>query len=173
MRTDCCAGTHDVWAGEPAYIHETGCTYGAWLVDKTEKLYGREGDEHLHFEIEDAIEQAWDQGDDPDEGKPIIICEWTTHPASHHLPTAEVLLDWVAEWTSENGEVDEYGSDAWVNASTLPDVKEAAEKLLEVFGSKVTYKMADKQVATWTFPAGTHDAPPETEQGIRVVAPDK
>lgn len=130
-------------------------------------LYGYPGAEHLHLDLEDAIVEQWDGGPPPDEDKPIIIEEWTTYPASHHLPLADTLLEWMSEQVAMNGEVSEDAAEQWADACAKPDVKAAAEALLALIASKVTYLMASKHVATWTFPPGTEDDPPPIETGVR------
>jgi hypothetical protein len=141
-----------------------------WLRDARPKLYEGLSDERFHLDIEDAIEECWDGGPDPAEGKPITVHEWTTHPASHHLPKVGYVLDWLVEWTSENGEIDEEACYHWEKAAEQEDVRAAAKALLDLIGSKVSYLMADDLVATWTFPSGTVDAPPDVMDGVRTPA---
>jgi hypothetical protein len=91
--------------------------------------------------------------DDDSSRRPRIIEEWAVMPATSHLPSAEQVLEYMAEWVGEQGEVDEYGCDHWAFGVTDPDVVAAAENLRIVFASKISYRMADKMLrehlVTW------------------------
>lgn len=118
------------------------------------RLYGTVGAEELFIDPETAYEsQVEPWRDDPlTPGKRVEIEEWDVHPTRYHMPTADALLDWIAEWTVENGEVGEgFEIDSATGAA---DVKAAAETLLDLMASKVTYTMARTHLrslwVTWT-----------------------
>lgn len=105
-----------------------------------EFLYGCPGAEHMEFDPESVCEGTMDQE--------VAIEEWTVkHPRSH-LPTADALLDWLAE---SDYEVTEGWWDSAVDAAAHEDVKVAAEALLDLMASKITFRMADRHIANLTF----------------------
>lgn len=105
------------------------------------RLYGLPGAEYLHRDPATVVEQWLD--DDPldTEWEPWIIEEWSVLPTRHHMPNAERLLEWVNEWTCENGEV---GEDMELDAGK--EATAAAEAFLDLLASKVTWCMADKKL---------------------------
>ena len=103
-----------------------------------QRLFGEPGDEVLHFDIDVAWERA--TGD--------VIEEHTVHPTTHHLPSVDGLLEWVSEWSAENGELDEYGSADIDEAMNHGDVEDAVRALYAAISGHVTYRMADEVVAT-------------------------
>lgn len=123
-----------------------------------ERLYGLPYAESMDFDPATVYERAeadvafyTDNGPMPD----IVIEEWTVHPASDHLPHIGRLIDWLVEWVAENGEIDEDAFECWESAGRCEDVTLAFAEAMALLASKVTYRMADKHVATHTV---THDA---------------
>jgi len=99
----------------------------------TEHLYGLQFAEDLHFDPADVVQQWLDQSDE-DEVPDFIIEEWSVHPPRYHLPSTERLLEWIAEWSVENGEVAEgfEPRDGMGEAA-----KEASEALLDIIASGI------------------------------------
>jgi hypothetical protein len=116
----------------------------------SERLFGLPGAERMYFDIE-SVEP--DEPDFYEDRVPWIIEEWSVLPAVTHLPSAEHVLEYMAEWVGEQGEVDEYGCEHWTDFVTDPEVVAAAENLRTVFASKISYRMADKMLrehlVTW------------------------
>lgn len=106
------------------------------------RLYGPPLAETLYF----TIEEAWEVTDGDE------VVEHTVHPPRYHLPAAVTVGEWLAEWAAENGELDEYGSDDIANACLNRVALAAIEACLETIGTQVTYRMADKEVATHRRP---------------------
>lgn len=112
----------------------------------TERLYGQDGAEELYSDLGDAYESDIEQcapDPDPCECESHEILEWTVHPPRYHLQTAESILVRVV------GDLDEWTeSDDWSEAIEQPDVLAAMDAVLDLMASKVTYRMADRLVAT-------------------------
>lgn len=110
------------------------------MIDETpveeQRLFGKNGDEHMHFDPESVLDSC--------DGDEVEIEEWEVYPPRHHLPPAEHLLEWIAE--SDYDVTEEW----WESASDAvahDDVKAAAETLLDLIASNITYRMASKRVA--------------------------
>lgn len=119
----------------------------------TDRLYGTRGAETMHVDPASVYEseiEPW--RDDPlTPGKRVEIEEWDVHPPQDHMPGAATLLDWLSEWTAENGEVDEYYD--LDDVIKMDGVKQAAQFLLDYIATKVNYRMARTQLrslwVTW------------------------
>jgi len=103
-------------------------------------LYGKPGDEHMHFDAQDVLDSC--------DGDEVEIEEWTVHPPRYHLPPAVNLLEWLAE--SDYDVTEEWWESA-SDAAADPEVVAAAEALLDAMASKITYRMADKRVAVHKY----------------------
>lgn len=102
-----------------------------------DRLYGTPGAEDLHFDPESVLEQVIDQE--------VDVEEWTTKPPRTHLPTVDDLLEWLAD---SDYDVTEGWWESATDATADPDVRAAADALLDTMASKVTFRMADRHVAT-------------------------
>lgn len=106
-------------------------------------LFGRPGAEQLYAEAVEVWECELDGRDDePPEGG-WEIEEWTVMPPRMHLPSAEYVIDKIMEFTAE-AETDEGCYDAFDNAARSAEV----EEMLTAWASRVSYRMADKCIAT-------------------------
>lgn len=106
------------------------------------RLYGTVGAETMHVTPESVYEseiEPWHE-DPLTPGKRVEIEEWDVHPPRHHMPCAAALLDWISEWTAENGEVDEYFD--LDDVVKRDEVRQGAEFLLDCIANKVRYRMA-------------------------------
>lgn len=109
------------------------------------RLYGTPGAEVMYTDVVSAYESQVEPCDDEVPGRAEIE-EWSVHPPRHHMPTVGFLLDWLMEWTAENGEYGEdFGGDAIVKDK---EVIAAAEAFLDAVASKVWYRMADQKLAS-------------------------
>jgi hypothetical protein len=99
--------------------------------------------EELHIDPADVVQQ-WLDDTDPDVETRFVIEEWSVHPPSYHLPSRDTLLERICEEAYDN----EWGEDneEWEAAAREPDVKNAAQTLLDLIASKVSYRMADKHL---------------------------
>jgi len=116
-----------------------------------DRLYGLPDAEYLHGDIGDVIDEI-DQIEDPADG-PWTITGWTVRSPIDGVPSAEWIVDLVAEHTAENGDFIE---DPFNGAEMHKDaeVLEAAQRLREVIASKIAWHMVDKLVETWTYDGG-------------------
>jgi hypothetical protein len=113
--------------------------------DGERRLYGTVGAETLWFSPAEVYENdiaPWLTEIPPTEHPRREIEEHDTYPGQEHLPSADSLLDWVAEWAGEYGELDETGSERFGDATSADDVKVAAQALIDLIASKVDYRMA-------------------------------
>lgn len=139
------------------------------MTQSDERLYGLPSDEHLEFDPAtvyeheswlNAQDDTWEEREStdplvpgymepvPPPGFSFVIEEWSVAPPRRHLPAADRVLDYICEWVSDNGEIDEDGYDAWSSHADDPDVVAAFDAALDLLASKITYRMADKLVAT-------------------------
>lgn len=125
----------------------------AALVEVEQRLYGVPGAEVLHFDPAGTYEAKIEPWLDEDDRSPREIEEWSVRDSIDHVPSIDVLLEWIIDWTAENGELTEDGFEAFENAAKHPDVCQAADALLHALASKVTFRMADKHLrslwVTW------------------------
>lgn len=117
------------------------------------RLYGVPGAEQLHTELAACYESDIDPWHDEPANAPRVIEEWTTAPVSAHMPSGDWLITNFLDWVADEGMLDEGGFEHFTAACESADVREAAEHLRTLIGSKVTYRMAEKLVAehrvTW------------------------
>lgn len=117
-----------------------------------QRLYGLPESEDLYFDPASVYESECEPFIDPIEereaGRSFTIEEWTVHPPQEHLPKVGHVLDFIAEWPDEWGEVSEGYSEHLGKAMDNDDVRAAVQALIDVIASKVTYRMAAEQVAT-------------------------
>jgi hypothetical protein len=88
----------------------------------------------------------------------MAIDEWTVHPPSYHLPTADAVAEHVYEHACDM-EMSEDCDEEYRRVSQDPDVLAAFQSALDLMASKVTYRMADKLVATHTLTWTADGAP--------------
>ena len=124
-------------------------------------LYGIPGAEELHDDpaacFEADIEPWWEDGDHMVDAWEIQ--EWTSHPPRHHLPTIDWIIDHVAEWLADDGEITEQGMDNWERCARDADVVAALDVWLDRWASKVGYLCADRHVRTLTVTRGPDGQP--------------
>jgi hypothetical protein len=117
-----------------------------------ERLYGLPHAEHLERDIatvyEGEIEPRWDPDDRPDS---VTVEEWTVHPPIEHLPPVDTLLEWAADWASDNADLDTTGDEQLRDATQPPAVAAAFRHALAVWADHITYRMAKDHVATHTI----------------------
>lgn len=106
-----------------------------------DRLYGLPNAEFMERDL-DAIVENWI--DVWSEAEPFVIEEWSCTNASAVLPIASDLTTYIIErWCDETTE-DCYES--WENASQHADALSAFQAALDLLGSKVTYRMADRKL---------------------------
>lgn len=109
------------------------------VIHPTDYLYGTPGAENMEFDPESVLEHETNDL--------VTIEEWAVKPPRSHLPEADVLLDWLAESDYEVTE------GWWESATDACDdeLKAAAEALLDLMASKITFRMADRHIANLTY----------------------
>lgn len=109
-------------------------------------LYGAPDAEHLWFSLEEAVEHEAALGATGE----VTIEQFDVYPPTRHLPGAAAILEWIAEWAAEYGEVGEDWSEATAPAFADPLVREHAESLRRMIGARISYRMARRRVNTHT-----------------------
>jgi hypothetical protein len=114
-------------------------------------LYGIDGWENLYTDLSTAVEHwiddcCWPE-DDP-VTQVVVFTEWDTVPIRNHMPDVDRVLEYIHEYTCENGCVDEGFCDKMEGATRGPDVVAAMDAVLDLIGSKNPYRMADDVVRT-------------------------
>lgn len=112
-------------------------------------LFGIPGSEHMYFDLANAYESQIEPYHDEHDRRPNLIEEWSTREPRTQLLDVDALLEWATEWAGEEGLWDEDGFDDIANAGKAPDVRAAFEAALDLWASKIKYRMADKCLRTW------------------------
>jgi hypothetical protein len=112
------------------------------------RLYGMPSAELLY----DSIDEVIDTDIEPFgvEG-PVEIEEFDVHPARYHLDLVippEGLLEHIREEVEDYGEISE-SPHPWFNIAD-PELLAAADQLLDLIASKVTWRQARNRLATHT-----------------------
>lgn len=106
-----------------------------------EHLFGTPGAESLHDSLVSCWESEYD-GRDP-EDYPLEIEEWTIRPVRSHFPSADVLVEYIAErWLAD--ETDEYFYEHAIDKAPTDELGAVLDK----WANRIHYRMADKCVAT-------------------------
>ena len=120
-------------------------------MTSTERLYCMPDHEEMYVEPNELYDNEIAPYLDEHPQDRLIIQEYSVHPANYHLPSADAVLEWIAEWTADNGEVDD--SEPWDTATRNPEVVSACDAMLDALASKVHYRMANDhlcdRVVTW------------------------
>lgn len=113
-------------------------------IEPPTKLFGPPGAEVLWASLEECISREFP-----------IIEEWTVTPPEDHLPEAthmaSFLLEWICECGSEETSEGWYENFSAMVLDTDPVIVEAMDKVRSHIASLITYRMADRQVAQYTF----------------------
>lgn len=120
------------------------------------RLYGLDGAEYLHTTPESCYESDVEDYyyDDCDQSElhlqpPVEIEEWDVHPPEYHMPNADRLLEWIEEWTYDNGEL----MGDFELPIHEPTVKGAADILLATIANYTGFRMARNKLrsrwVTW------------------------
>lgn len=107
-----------------------------------ERLYGPEGAEELASDMDEYIDDNLWKLIDPDWPDSFTFVEYSVFHPSHHLPSRDILLDWVNEWAAENGEVVE----GWELGGGDED-NAAADAFIAALADNVSFGMADQVLA--------------------------
>ena len=114
------------------------------------RLYGIPGAEYMSTTPEAVYEEIIDDMFDiAAESElhlqpPVEIEEWDVHEPEYHMPAADAILEWIEEWTYDNGEL---MGDFELPISD-PEVKKAAETLLTTIASKTWFRMARNKLGS-------------------------
>lgn len=109
-----------------------------------ERLYGMPGAEWMYDDPADVVK---DFARDVDMGGyEVTIEEWSVHPPRYHLPTAEDVIDWATEYAAGNEVSEGYGHAS--DAAKHPSVTVAAGAFLDALAARITWREADRHVAT-------------------------
>jgi len=128
----------------------------------SERLYGNPGAEQMHRTAEDAYEAEIGLDgalDAPDPGGTYVIEEWSVRRPRTHAPRTDLILSWIVDNITDEGEVDEHVSNQWENAAEDPQVVAAFDAALDLMASKVSYRMADRHLRDLTVTYGTNGDP--------------
>jgi hypothetical protein len=137
-----------------------------------EHLFGIPGSEHMYFDLANAYESQIDPYHDEHDIRPNQIEEWSVCDVKGHLLDVDRLTDWAVEMACDDGMWDEDGADDIANAAKGPDVRAAFEAALDLWASKIKYRMADKCLRTWTITWDANDEPLADGEPIYVKAKD-
>lgn len=114
-----------------------------------ERLYGTKDGDNLYLDLDMAIDYALDCFEDVEGGEDLslVVEEWSVFTPITHLPSAEYIVSWIAEWSGD-GEIGEH----WYELFPMKDKKvlEASESLRRAISDAVTYFTADRLVARHT-----------------------
>lgn len=107
-------------------------------TNDTETLFGLPGAEQLYYEPAELYESEIDAHYDEQPDGGWVVEEWTVRPARTHLPSAEILIEYILErWV--NDEITEDAYEDWDNAAKSEEV----EAMLTAWADRVHYRMAD------------------------------
>lgn len=116
-------------------------------------LYGLPGAEVMYFDpatvYESEVEPWYADSDVRPDRK--VIEEWSVHDPTYHLPDADSIVEWMAEWAADGGEMDENGHSEVYEARKHPDVIAAAEALRQTMGAQVKYRMSNRHLRDLTL----------------------
>lgn len=119
-------------------------------MSESKFLYGSAyDDEHLWNDIEQVLDEHPDIDDNGPGAYVVDVWKWSVAPAEHHVPSADLLVDWLIEHVAEHALVDEYYTD------NLESQRSAIEDLAKAFLGHVAerlnehsdYQMAGELVA--------------------------
>ena len=114
------------------------------MAPRVHRLYGEDGDDVLVGLFDEAVDRAIDRAQDlGDTERVVVICEYTTHPPQHHMPTARSIVEHVIETAADN-DVCEGWYESVEGALEDPTVLMAAETLRKRIADKTEFRMADK-----------------------------
>jgi hypothetical protein len=111
------------------------------------RLWGLPGAEYMHFDYGSLYEseiEPYGEFDPPKPDTKVEIEEWSVKPARDHMPSSLGVVEWLQEWVEENGEI---AGDFDITFDFLA-VRKAADALLDEAARHVTWRMADKKLAT-------------------------
>lgn len=103
-----------------------------------DRLFGLPAADELESDIDGVVAMLTEPGE-------YEVEEWTCRPPIGHLPTSLDLGEFVAESTTETTE--EFDAQVW-DAIYSDEVKAALDVALALIATRVTYRMADRCVAT-------------------------
>ncbi len=146
---------HHPPAAGPAANHTPVVSDDRMPVDDC--LFGPPGAEYLDHDPDQAALDYWTDG--YDKGEPFIIEQFTVVPTLRHLPSVDQILEWITEYSAENGEVDEGWTDHVDAIVKRPEVERDWQALLVKLADLIGYRMADRHVANWHY-HGTDDTEP-------------
>ena len=119
-----------------------------------DRLYGTPDAEYLDLDLASAYER-WEADLILDDGEPRPDCtieEWTTAPVTVPANAVATVVEELCERMADDGDEGYY--DSWMDAANHDDVRLAFQAAADLLASKVTYRMADRLVATHGI---THD----------------
>lgn len=136
-----------------------------------ERLYGVPGAERMDFDLASAYESQIEPWHDEHDNRPLTIEEWSVCDTVSHVPPVDLILDNACEWAGDNGLLDEDGFYAFENAARRDDVRAAFQAALDLWASKVKFRMADKCLRTYTVTWDEHGNPLVDGEPLYVAAP--
>ncbi len=122
-----------------------------------ERLYGMNGWESLDSDLGSAVESYIDDRFEPVVDEVVEFEEFSVVPVRRDFPDAERILERIHDDICDDGMGDEGFHDDVERAMTAPDVVTAMEAVLDLIGSKISYRMADELLRTikvhiWPLP---------------------
>lgn len=119
-------------------------------------LYGLADAEELYRDPAHVWESELEPHLEPGTSGDTVIEQWTVHPPVDHLPAPALIVEWILEWTGDQGEV----TDGWPDHTPPPDdpaLVAAAEQLRQAIADRVTYRMGKTVVAQHRLAWGPDD----------------
>lgn len=138
-----------------------------------DRLYGVPGAEEMHVDLAGVYECQVEPWVDEHDSRPHQIEEWTAVPLGSALPSADVVIEWAAEMAYED--VGDGAAEAIDDPAKDPEVVRAFAVALDLWASKIKYRMASRLVRTWEItwdPAGEPLADGEPIYQKRQPVPD-
>lgn len=116
------------------------------MDDADERLWGTPGAEMMYLDVGTAYESEIEMWVDEDRDKVWKLEEWSVQPQGSTVPSPGAILEWMEE--SACDELVEGGYEQIADITKDPEVRSLAEALCQAFVKRVTFRMADKLLAT-------------------------
>lgn len=114
-----------------------------------QRLFGIPGAEQMQTELAETYELHIDGEVDEHDRRPRIIEEWSVRPPAAHFRSPADIIDWLLEDAADDGGEDFY--DQAQHLTRDPKVLAAAEQLVDLLASRITYFTADTRLAEHTI----------------------
>lgn len=120
-----------------------------------EWLYGQPYDETLYADPETVLEHVADDGYASPGRHVVDVEQWSVVPARSHLPNTDWVIEWMCEWTVDNGELTEHVAEQMDD--TINEHRDVIETMLQTIADAFAGGMADRHVDTLRYVIDIHD----------------